>query len=97
MSLAIVLLNTFIAFEVGLRIRGGIFEMVAMSPFAGIQFLNATTWVYLSVAITTILLWLGLIGVSAVRFTNPPLLNRFSRVHRGWGMINMMTIGVHWV
>ena len=22
--------------------RGGIFEMVAMSPFAGIQFLNAT-------------------------------------------------------
>ena len=34
-SLTIVLLNTFIAFAVGLRMRGGIFEMVAMSPFVG--------------------------------------------------------------
>ncbi|MEE2637815.1 MAG: hypothetical protein VYE68_11355 [Acidobacteriota bacterium] len=89
LSLAIVLVVTVIAFEVDLRMRAGIIEMVAMSPFAGTHLLNVTIWVHLFVAITTSVIWLGLIGALVVRFANPPP-NRFSRVHRGWGIIRMV-------
>ncbi len=49
-----------------------------------------TIWVHLFVAITTSVIWLGLIGAPVVRFANPPPPNRFSRVHRGWGIIRMV-------
>ncbi len=89
-SLAVLLGAVVGFFEFNLRQQGGIFVATAASRYAGTGTLNF--WIYLHTffAITTIVIWIGLIVVSLRRFPSPPLPGAFSARHRFWGRIGMV-------
>lgn len=92
-----VLFVAVILFEMDLRQRGGIFEMVKDSRFAGTSFLNGLIWFHMFVSITTSLIWIGLVAFSLWKFPSPPAPNKFSGVHKFFGkigMIDMILTGV---
>lgn len=97
LTLFAVLFVTVILFEVDLRMRGGIFEMVKQSAFAGTFLLNGLIWFHLFVSITTALIWIGLVIFSLRKFSSSPAPNDFSRTHIFWGrlgMIDMILTGI---
>ncbi len=97
LTLFAVLFVAVILFEVDLRMRGGIFEMVKDSQFAGTLWLNSLIWFHMFVSITTSFIWIGLIAGSLWKFASPPVPNDFSSRHRFWGkigMIDMILTGV---
>jgi putative membrane protein len=85
-----VLFVAVILFELDLRSRGGIFEMVKASRFAGTFFLNGLIWFHIFVSITTSFIWIGLVVFSLFKFTSPPVPNSFSGTHKFWGKIGMI-------
>lgn len=89
-SLAILLGAVVGLFEYNLRLQGGIFAATAASSYAGTGTLNF--WIYLHTffAITTLVVWTGLIVVSLRRFPSPPASGPFSGRHRFWGRIGMV-------
>jgi hypothetical protein len=60
LTLFVILFVAVILFEADLRMRGGIFKMVASSRYAGTAFLNSLIYVHTLAAITTSLIWIGL-------------------------------------
>lgn len=97
LTLFVVLFVVVILFEVDLRLRGGIFEMVKNSQFAGTLFLNGLIWFHLFTSVTTSLIWIGLIVFSIKKFPKPPVPNSFSGAHKFWGklgMIDMILTGI---
>jgi putative membrane protein len=90
LALFAVLFIAVILFEVDLKMRGGIFEMVKDSQFAGTAFLNGLIWFHMFVSITTSFIWIGLVTFSLWKFASPPVPNRFSGVHRFFGKIGMI-------
>lgn len=97
LTLFAVLFVAVILFEVDLRMRGGIFEMVKDSRFAGTAFLNGLIWFHMLTSITTSFIWIGLIGMSLRKFASLPVPNNFSRIHKSWGklgMIDMILTGI---
>ncbi len=90
LTLFAVLFVAVILFEVDLKMRGGIFEMVKDSQFAGTTFLNSLIWFHMFVSITTSFIWVGLIAGSLWKFTSPPMPNSFSGIHKFWGKIGMI-------
>jgi putative membrane protein len=89
-SLAVLLGAVVGLFEYNLRLQGGIFAATAASRYAGTATLDF--WIYLHTffAITTILVWVGLIVVSLRRFPDPPAPGAFSCRHRFWGRLGMV-------
>lgn len=85
-----VLFVAVILFELDLRQRGGIFEMVKASQFAGTAFLNGLIWFHMFVSITTSFIWIGLVAFSLWKFASPPAPNSFSGMHKFWGKIGMI-------
>ena len=85
-----VLFVAVILFELDLRARGGIFEMVKQSQFAGTEFLNGLIWFHMFTSITTSLIWIGLVGFSLWKFASPPVPNQFSGIHKLFGKIGMI-------
>lgn len=90
LTLFAVLFIAVILFELDLRQRGGIFEMVKASQFAGTAFLNGLIWFHMFTSITTSLIWIGLIIFSLWKFPSPPAPNKFSGVHKLFGKIGMI-------
>ncbi len=90
LTLFAVLFVAVILFEVDLRQRGGIFEMVKDSQFAGTAFLNGLIWFHMFVSITTSFIWIGLVAFSLWKFASPPVPNNFSGMHKFWGKIGMI-------
>jgi hypothetical protein len=89
-SLAVLLGAVVGLFEYNLRLQGGIFEATAASGYAGTGTLNFWIYFHTFFAITTILVWVGLIVVSLRRFPNPPAPGAFSPRHRFWGRVGMI-------
>lgn len=85
-----VLFVAVVLFELDLRARGGIFEMVKDSQFAGTAFLNGLIWFHMLTSITTSIIWIGLIAMSLWKFATPPVPNSFSGVHKFFGKIGMV-------
>jgi putative membrane protein len=97
LTLFAVLFVAVILFEVDLRMRGGIFEMVKDSQFAETFFLMSLIWFHLFVSVTTALIWIGLVIFSLWKFPSPPAPNSFSRIHIFWGklgIIDMILTGI---
>lgn len=90
LTLFAVLFIAVILFEVDLRMRGGIFEMVKQSQFAGTALLNGLIWFHMFVSITTSFIWIGLIAGSLWKFASPPVPNNFSGIHKLFGKIGMI-------
>jgi hypothetical protein len=89
-SLAVLLGAVVGLFEYNLRLQGGIFTATAASGYAGTATLNFWIYCHTFFAITTILVWAGLIVVSLRRFPNPPAPGAFSGMHRFWGRVGMI-------
>ena len=85
-----ILFVAVILFELDLRQRGGIFEMVKDSQFAGTLFLNSLIWFHMFVSITTSFIWIGLVAFSLWKFATPPVPNKFSGIHKFFGRIGMI-------
>jgi len=81
-------------FEYDLKVSGGIFELTKGSAYEGTVLLNASVYVHTIFAVLTSVIWVGLIGVSLVRFPNPPRPGPFSRVHRFWGRLGIVTMAL---
>ena len=81
-------------FEYDLAVSGGIFELTRGSAYEGTLVLNGTIYVHTAFAIATSVVWVGLIVFSLVRFPNPPTPGAFSKVHRFWGRVGMITMMV---
>jgi hypothetical protein len=84
-------------FEWDLKASGGIWKLTEQSRFAGTWVLDCSVYLHLLFSISTAVIWLGLVGFSALRFSNPPAPGAFSRVHRFWGrlgMIDMILTGI---
>ncbi|MBK9260325.1 MAG: DUF420 domain-containing protein [Polyangiaceae bacterium] len=92
--LAAILAIVIVAFEVDMRLSGGIFEMTKESRFAGTPFLNASIGVHVLLSILTTISWIVLITLSLRRFPNPPIPGPFSRAHRFWGKFGMLTMAL---
>lgn len=90
LTLFAVLFIAVILFEVDLKMRGGIFEMVKDSQFAGTAFLNGLIWFHMFVSITTSFIWIGLVVFSLWKFASPPVPNKFSGIHKFFGKIGMI-------
>jgi putative membrane protein len=89
-TLFAILFVAVILFELDLRQRGGIFEMVKDSRYAGTSFLNGLIWFHIFVSITTSFIWIGLVAFSLWKFPSPPIPNRFSGIHKLFGKIGMI-------
>lgn len=89
-SLALLLAAVVGLFEYNLRMQGGIFAATSGSSYAGTATLDF--WIYLHTffAITTLLVWTGLIVMSLRRFPSPPIPGPFSGIHRFWGRLGMV-------
>jgi uncharacterized membrane protein YozB (DUF420 family) len=76
-------------FEWDIRQAGGIFVMTAASRYAGTATLDFWIWCHTGFAISSSLLWLGLVIVSLIKFPVPPIPVAF-RSHRYWGRLGML-------
>ena len=91
-GLAVVLLVAVLAFEVDIRLHGGwenIVNKVSDAPRIqgeDLEFVRQILWVHLVFAISTPILWIVTITLALKRFSNPPMPNEHSRVHKvlGW-------------
>lgn len=79
-------------FEYDLAQSGGIFALVAGSAWEDTWLLNGTIYVHTMLAVLASIVWVGLILVSLFRFSNPPEPNSFSRKHRFFGRLGMLTM-----
>ncbi len=75
-------------FEWDIRQSGGIFAMTAASRYAGTVTLEFWIWSHTALAISSSLVWLGLVLVSLLRFPTPPVPKAFPS-HRYWGRCGM--------
>jgi putative membrane protein len=89
-GLAVLLALVVGLFEYNLRLQGGIFEATRASAYAGTLTLNFWIWFHTFFAITTLLVWIGLIVASLRRFPSPPVPGAFSARHRLWGRVGMV-------
>ena len=92
LTLGITLAIVVAIFEYDLAASGGIFELTRGGIYEGTAVLNWTIYVHTAFSVTTSLVWVGLIVFSLVRFPNPPVPGAFSRSHRLWGRIGMLTM-----
>lgn len=90
LSLAILLAIAVAAFELDLKLSGGIFTLTADSAYAGTVLLNSLIYGHMVVAIASVLVWVPLVIFSLRRFPRPPEPNDFSAKHRFWGRIGMV-------
>lgn len=79
-------------FEADMVLSGGIFVLTADSAYSGSLFFNTLIYTHMLFAIVSALLWIALITVSLRSFDNPPKPNKFSKTHRFWGRIAMVTM-----
>jgi len=77
-----------------MRLAGGIFEMTRGSRYSGTVLLNGSIWFHTGLAIFTSFLWIWLVVVSLRRFPSPPEPAEFSSVHRRWGKVGMLSMGL---
>jgi putative membrane protein len=97
LSLASVLAVAVVLFEIDMRVSGGIFEMTQASSWAGTGFYNGSVYFHTVVAISTSLLWIGLVLSALIKFDKSPVPNAFSNKHKLFGrlgMIFMLTTGI---
>jgi uncharacterized membrane protein YozB (DUF420 family) len=94
LTLLIVLGVAVGAFEANMRMLGGIFEATRASSYSGTATLNFWIYFHTLLAITTTLVWLVLAIVSVRRFPKPPQPNEFGPMHRRWGRIGMVIMGL---
>lgn len=80
-------------FEIDMRMSGGIFEMTKDSAFAGTALLNGSIWFHTGLAISTSVVWIGLVIWSWLRF-RPVEPNAYSAKHRLWGRIGMVMMAL---
>ena len=92
LTLGITLAVVVAIFEYDLAASGGIFELTRGSTYEGTALLNGTIYVHTAFAITAAIVWVGLIVFSMIRFASPPVPGAFSRTHRLWGRIGMITM-----
>ena len=92
LSLASLLFVAVLLFEVDMKLSGGIFELTSQSKYSGTTLLNAWIYGHTLVAILTSIIWVFLIIFSLRRFPNPPEPGDFSKAHRVWGRIGMVTM-----
>ncbi|MBT4740197.1 MAG: DUF420 domain-containing protein [Rhodospirillaceae bacterium] len=90
--LAGVLAVAVILFEIDIRINGGTFALIAPSPYADAWWLTAIIYIHLLIAVTTSIIWTGLIIFSLKRFDRPPVPGAFSATHRRWGKAGMIAM-----
>lgn len=76
-------------FEIDLNQSGGVFAVTATSPYAGTGLLNGWIWVHTAFAISSTVVWLGLVVASLVKFPSPPLPAAFP-THRYFGRLGML-------
>ncbi len=79
-------------FEYDLKASGGIFELTRGGIYEGTAILNWTIYIHTAFSVLTTLIWVMLIILSLIKFGNPPRSNAFSRTHRIWGRIGMVTM-----
>lgn len=90
LTLAAVLLATVSLFEIDIRLHGWR-ERAEASPYYGGD--GATPWVnyllavHLFFAVSTFVIWCGVVIGALGRFANPPAPGAHSRAHRRWGWI----------
>jgi hypothetical protein len=89
LTTAIVLGIVVLLFEIDLNQSGGVFVITASSPYAGTTVLNTWIWVHTAFAISSTVVWLGLVIASLVKFPNPPLPAAFP-THRHFGRLGMI-------
>jgi uncharacterized membrane protein YozB (DUF420 family) len=75
-------------FEIDLNQSGGVFAVTATSPFAGTDLLNGWIWIHTAFAISSTVVWLGLVVASLIKFPSPPLPAAFP-THRYFGRLGM--------
>jgi hypothetical protein len=78
------------ALELHVAASGGLEPIIG--PVEARPGLAVTLKVHLFFAITTSLLWIGLILGSLIKFPSPPKPNDFSRLHRFFGRLGMITM-----
>lgn len=90
LSLALVLLAAVSLFEIDMRLHGWR-ERAAASPYTGNG--GGTPWVdhlltvHLAFAVSTFVIWFGVVVAAVRRFSNPPAPGEHSGAHRRWGWI----------
>ena len=89
-GLALLLAVVVGLFEYNLRLQGGIFEATKASGYAGTATLDFWIYFHTFFAITTIVIWGGLIVLSLRKFPSPPSPGAFSATHRRWGRLGMI-------
>ena len=94
LTLLIVLGVAVTAFEINMRMLGGIFEATRASAYAGTATLDFWIWFHTACAIATTVLWIALAILSVRRFPRPPVPNDFSARHRFWGRTGMILMGL---
>jgi len=92
LTLAGVLAVAVALFEIDLKVSGGIFELTGDSAFANTLLLNSWIYGHTLVAILTTLIWSGLVIFSLIRFPKPPQPGPFSKSHRFWGRLGMLSM-----
>jgi hypothetical protein len=79
-------------FEIDMRMSGGIFELVKGSAYEGTLILNSIIYTHTLFSVSTSLIWAGLIVVSLCKFDKSPKPNDFSKYHRFFGKLGMITM-----
>ncbi|MCU0760477.1 MAG: DUF420 domain-containing protein [Steroidobacteraceae bacterium] len=82
------------AFELNMRMLGGIFAATRASRYAGTATLDSWIWLHTALAIATTLVWVVLAWVSVRRFPRPPAPNAFGARHRAWGRLGMILMAL---
>ncbi|WP_101760160.1 DUF420 domain-containing protein [Oceanicoccus sp. KOV_DT_Chl] len=92
LSLASILAVAVVLFEADLKLSGGIFELTKASSYNGTTLLNSLIYGHTLVAILTTLIWIVLIILSLKKFDKPPAPNHFSKTHKRWGTLGMLSM-----
>jgi uncharacterized membrane protein YozB (DUF420 family) len=75
-------------FEIDLNQSGGVFAVTASSPYAGTPLLDGWIWTHTAFAISSTVVWLGLVVASLIKFPSPPVPAAFP-THRYFGRLGM--------
>ncbi len=92
LTLGVILFVAVAMFEIDMKLAGGIFELTKESRYNGTTLLNSWIYGHTVVAILTSIIWVLLIIFSLKRFPNPPEPAEFSKTHRFWGRLGMVTM-----